>query len=435
MELTGQPFVDVGYAIAAELQGKSNVTSLTEEDLSKAVTHLISRLGDPLTDGREKRPLARLGVLPTYWQNNPYSGRNISAITVPEYEGMLTGARDGCVRLPRTCCQTCGCVGAYLDVNRSWFPLGASSGSDPCSLPNLAGKYLCATCFSAVVLLPLGCRFIGGNAYLFHVPDPDLICEAVKRGVTDVESQAMLAKARDNTGIRTVSKLSGKSALLELVSGSRLWDQTQGGTLTRRADRGALVVAFSNAGASPAWHQLHVPAQALDFFAALDRLDLRGEFLKWAPKCDRQYVPAGGGSKKANDLYDRLAEAVEQRGSLGPLLRSVALRRKSPYRTLTQGERKVLEVYEDVALGRRRRFDLVNQLAERIKVMEAVRRDSFLRRLANTKKKETLLRMLCDLAKSDRTQLRISIEELRMLDSERGDEVTALLYLLCIAEG
>ena len=433
MELTGQPFVDTGFAIAAHLQGRASVADVTPFDLSSSVLQLKDLLGTPSTQkAKERGKLAKLGVLGTYWHNNPFAGKNISDKTVLEYSDHLLGASQHRVSLKNAPCQICGRIGTFLDVNRSWLPLSASSASDPCSLPYLSGKHICSCCFSAAILLPLGCRILGGSAYLYHIVDPAIIVEAVGQAFYDIQ-HSLASGATGNSTIRSKTTLSGRSGLLQLTSGSHLWDKNQGGCLTRRADSGVTIISFSNAGTSPALSQLHIPAQALDFFAALDRLSLRDQFLKWAEWCHKKYLTSNN-SKRVNDLFDALCNAVEGRKSLAILLRAIALGRRKTYRIISREEKKVLEVYEDIARGEGQRFGLIDGIARRIRNLEALKRDSFLRRLANTRKKESLLRLLCDLAKSDRSALRLSRDEIKMLDLERGDEVVALLYLLCIAE-
>lgn len=435
MQLTGHPLIDTGLAVAALYARKHNISDVDESDLRKAVDHL-----DTLIDPSKSTPgaLNSLKVLFVYWQNNPLAGHNTGrdGQNIPRYRSILTGALQ-----ERNCgsCQICGRNSVYIDANRSWLPLGASSDGDPCSLPNLSAKYICEICFRAAVLLPLGCKLVGNNPYLFHMIDPELQCEAIKSAFDTVAGQ-LAAHAINSEGLRTKTELSGRVALLEIVSGSRLWDRNQGGTLTRRSPSGATVIAFNNSGTKVAWNELHLPAQALDFFAELDSVEqqyaglLRHTFLSWAKYCEKpDYTDKDTKAKRTNSLFDLLCDDMEQRRSIGPLLRHIVCTRPKP--VLKKEETQVLEMYERIALSKQERFDLLSRLADRINTqIEERYRESFRKRLANIRGKEAFLRLLKEYAHSEKTGLRVTREELAMLNSENASEVISLLYLLLVAE-
>ena len=359
---------------------------------------------------------------------------------VPLYRIVLDNASKVVSRLHTGCCHICGRDSIFKDANRSWFPLGASSDGDPCSLPNLSGKFICVCCFSAIVLLPLGCKFVGNNPYLFHMVDPELSCVAAKAGYDAVHSQ-LVAKASGNEALKTKTQLSGRVALLEIISGSYLWDTSQGGVLTKRLPTGATIIAFSNAGTSAAWYQLHLPAQALDFFAEIDSAEqtskglLRKTFLNWAAICEKvDYTDKTTKAKRINPYYDLLCEDIEKRRSLASLVRAIVRSRPLTQPMLKKEETRVLEIYERVALNKRERFEMLGRIADHINEMEERYCNSFVKRLANIRNKDVLLKMLTEYAHSDKTRLRISRDELRMLDSENAGEIISLLYLLCVAE-
>jgi hypothetical protein len=435
MELTGHPLVDTGMSIAALYNNRRTIAELTEADLRRAVQYLDSQI-----DPNKKTPgaLNGLKILFAFWQNNPLAGHNTGkdGQNIPRYRSILQGVQQ--VR-HRGCCQICGRHGVYIDANRSWLPLGASSDGDPCSLPNLSGKFICSICFQAVTLLPLGCKLVGNNPYLFHVIDPELQCEAIKSAFDSVASQ-IVARASNSDSLRTKTELTGRVALLEVVAGSRLWDQNQGGTLTRRSPTGATVIAFNNSGTSVAWNQLHLPAQALDFFAELDSAEPghegspRHTFIAWAKFCEKvEYTDRETRGKRTNSYFDLLCDDVEQRRSIGNLLRGIVRTRTNP--VFKKEEKLVLEMYERVALSKQERFDLLSRLADKIRnEMDERYRDSFRKRLANIRSREALLKLLKEYAHSERTNLRLKREELAMLNVENAGEVISLLYLLVVAE-
>lgn len=364
----------------------------------------------------------------------------IGGENVPRYRNVLENAAKGCNETHNKACQICGRKAIFKDANRSWFPLGASSDGDPCSLPNLSGKFICVACFSAIVLLPLGCKFVNNNPYLYHLADPEVICEATKIGFQSVRNQ-LVAGANSNDALKTSVTLSGRVALLEIVSGSSLWDMTQGGMLTRRLPTGATIIAFSNAGTSATWYQLQLPAQALDFFAEMESAEqsgkslLRNTFLNWAKICEKsEYTDKNTKEKRKNPHFDLLCEDIEQRHSLAYLIRAIVRSRVPIQQVLKKEEKQVLEIYERVALNKQERFEMLARIADRINAMEERYRNSFIKRLANIRSKDTLLKMLTEYAHSEKTGLRVSRDELRMLDAENAGEIISLLYLLCVAE-
>lgn len=415
IQQTGQPLVDAGKAIAASLNGVQSLAQVQPETMRRAVEELARNV-DP--DKANLGALNRLSVLAAFWQNNPLMGKNMGQL--PQYRGKLEALTREEVPARSGNCQICGERGVFSDANRSWFPLAAGADGDPCSLPNLRGKYLCADCFRAVLLLPMGCRFCKAGPYLFHIADPDLQVEAIRDGVDAIRT-ARLARASGNASIRTETRLSGRLELLEIISGSGLWDrnQSEDGKLSHRASQGATIISFSNSGTSAAWNQLHLPAQALDFFAALTESQRKGVFLQWAEKSKLEF-------------YEAICDDIESRRSLGPLLGALVRARREP--KLLREEADVLRIYEDVALGKAERFDTLERIAGRVNAMEVRYRNSFVKQLANTRTKEKFLQLLTQFAQSEKTDLRLSAAELRVLHDAPASEAINLLYLLCVAE-
>ena len=80
------------------------------------------------------------------------------------------------------------------------------------------------------MVLPIGCRSCPDGPYFIHVTEADLQVEAVREGVQTLRA-ALSANAGD--GIRHGTDLRGRVALLDLASGSVLWDHSQPGHMTR----------------------------------------------------------------------------------------------------------------------------------------------------------------------------------------------------------
>ena len=415
MNQTGQPLADAGRAIAAVLAKQSSIEDANRPELIAALEFLVSNT-DP--NKRAPGPINKLKILPAFWQNNPLMGLNMGQLD--QYQTKLKSLLNADAPTKSGNCQICGARGVFSDANRSWMPLAAGAEGDPCSLPGLRGKFLCADCFRSVVLLPLGCRFSKAGPYLFHLSDPELQVEAMEDGVQSIQT-ALLSKQSGSAVLKEKTRLSGRLELLEIVSGSGLWDSVRGGRLSRRAANGATIISFSNSGTAAAWNQLHLPAQALDFFAALKENALTPVFLGWA--------------EKSRDLfYDALCDDIESRRSIAPLLSGLVKRRKETEKFLTKEEKQVLKIYEQEALNKSERFDTLERIAERVNDMEPRYRDSFVKQLANMRDKKRFLELLTKFAQSEKTDLRLTKDELRVLNGAPASEAINLLYLLCVAQ-
>lgn len=410
MNLRGNPFVDVGLAIAAQMSGHTSISNVSATNVSDAARALRSNIED----------LKSLRVLSAFWVNNPFMGKNSGQ--KDKFDQYLKDLGDQ--RLPTWSgyCQICGQSPVIGQTDRCWFPLAASGDSDPCTLPSLRGKTICAVCLSAAVVLPLGCCFCREGPYFIHVGDPDLQVEAVSEGVRVIrESLARKVLEPPKHG----TSLSGRLALLEIVSGSTLWDHSQPGHMTRIPQGGATIISFNNKGNGPSFNELRLPAQALEFFGAILEAGVQGVFLRWV-----QWGQRIARESKRKDYIDQLCDGVEMRRSLGPLLFSVVKDRAKA--RLGQEEKQVLQIYEDIALNKKERFDALERIASRIKAMPERYSDSFIKQLGNTRTKGSFLELVKRFCKSER--LTMSSNDLRVIDYGPANEVIALLYLLCVAE-
>jgi hypothetical protein len=153
--ITGHPLIDAGRAIAAVL---NKCNSLEETNTAHLVSALEKLTADINPKKKELGPINKLGILPAFWQNNPLMGLNMSQLS--QYNSKLKLLSNVDIKSRQGYCQVCASKGIFSDANRSWMPLAAGAEGDPCSLPGLRGKLLCADCFRSVVLLPLGCRFV-----------------------------------------------------------------------------------------------------------------------------------------------------------------------------------------------------------------------------------------------------------------------------------
>jgi Tfp pilus assembly protein PilO len=127
---------------------------------------------------------------------------------------------------------------------------------------------------------------------------------------------------------------------------------------------------------------------------------------------------------------DQLCDGVETRRSLALVLFLVIKDRADG--RLRREERQVLQIYEDVALKKKERFDALQRIAKRVQEMPERYHDSFIKQLGNTRSKDRFLELLKQFGKSER--LTVTKDELRIIDSGPANELITLLYLLCVAE-
>ena len=420
MKLTGNPFVDAGLGIAASKAGCGSVEELSSDDLRRSVQHLHANI----------QKLKSFKILASFWVNNPFMGKNLGQ--KPKFEGFLRDLETGRLPAKAASCQVCGQspvineAAAGCQADRSWFPLAGSGDSDPCTLPGLRGKAVCADCLSAVMVLPLGCRSCPDGPYFIHVNETDLQAQAVSEGIA-VLAAAISANA--GAGITHGTALRGRIALLDIVSGSVLWDHSQPARMTRIPEHGATIISFSNRGTGACFNELHLPAQALSFFGAITEAGVRGVFLDWVKEVQRNF-------KKGSALYfDQLCDCVEERRSLAPFLLALVKGTRDRERQLRSEEHKMLQIYEDIALQKKERFDALQRLARRVRrEMPARYADSFVKQLGNLGSKRTLLELIKEFCKKESTGLTITPSELRVIDNGPANEVASLLYLLCMTE-
>jgi hypothetical protein len=171
-----------------------------------------------------------------------------------------------------------------------------------------------------------------------------------------------------------------------------------------------------------------LPAQALEFFGAILEAGVQESFLGWV-KQSQEFAK----KNKRRDCIDQLCDDVETRRSLAPLL-FVMVRSVDglPRRKMLREERQVLQIYEDIALKKKDRFDTLERIAARIKEMPESYRDSFIKQLGNAGSKDRFLELVKKFCKSKK--LSMTNSDLRVIDYGPTNEVISLLYLLCITE-
>ena len=231
--------------------------------------------------------------------------------------------------------------------------------------------------------------------------------------------------ANTGDGIHQKTPFRRRPALLEIATGNVLWHLSQPGHLERPPRSGATMISFSNSGQRPCFHQLHLPAQALEFIGAILAAGVRSTFLDWAQETRKWKRRA-----ELKGWLDELCNDVEERRSIGPLLFRLVRSREN--HRLRKEERKVLEIYEDVALEKKVRFDALQRVADKIHQMPIRYSESFIKQLGNLGSKRTLLDLLRDFCK--RRGLKLTPAEVWAIHESPASEAASLLYLLCVAE-
>lgn len=427
MQLRGHPLIDTGLATAAIIAGKASIEDVTSDDMLHAVQRLLQDL----------KGLQRLKVLTIYWHNNPlFTEKPPKNRGEPaKYQALLESLASNTSSNRGGYCQLCGSSPVYMEVNRSWFPLAGSPDSDPNTLPGLGGKAVCANCLRAVVLLPLSCLLCRGGAYLFHVGESQLQVEATAEAFRKISAQLIATKSdaviTNNSALKNEkTTLTGRLELLEIVSGSILWDHTDPGHLSRTPLDGATIICFNNSDSpsTPSMYQLHLPAQALEFLTALHLRHREDIFLKWIR--DTQYEDKRSTSRKEPKVFfDRICDDIEMRRSLAPIVATLVRRRSD--QKLTKEEFEVLQIYEDIALRKKERFDALERIAHDINEMKPIYRESFIKQLSNIRSRQRFWQLLAEFNKRD--DLTISAGDLRVIGESFENETISLLYLLCMA--
>ena len=417
MNLTGHPFIDVGMAIAAKLSDVPSLDDLTENDLANAVSQF-----DLYTD-----EIKKLSILGRFWLNNSYVN---NPSQFPKYQGIVRSASSHSTPQRNGFCQICGDNHVFINADRCWLPLGGSFKGDAVTYANMGGRLLCVNCFRALIALTMGCQMCGGGMYIFHLLDSELQVQAVAKGVNAIQ-MAIASNASGNAVLKPNPpiKLSGRLELLEIAARSHLWGTEKQGILSRNSATGATIISFNN-DKKPAYSELKLPAQALDFFGEIMRAEgnLTELFIRWAENWAKYVKDTKSGA------YDRICDDVEARSSLAPILGAMIKARKIP--TFTGEEKQLLKIYEDVALEKRKRFDALERIAERIKGMEPRYRESLIKQLANIRTKSALVELLKDAA-HHREKTKFSVltkEEIRLVSETTASESINLLYLLCVAD-
>ena len=280
IELTGNPFVDTGIAVASSLARLPDVRQCTLATL-KSVYHD----GTQLTEWNS----ALKAFTQVFGTNNPLfqpsygykKGRGPSGTNKKIYKSILRELLSEIEKLghgPR--CWACGTPSNFdfgevcrraieasgeeapdsKWVGRDWFPLAGSLGSDAQALPAASRPvHICPRCLLTVHYLPLGLMLIDGKLAVFQSTSVEFWYGLVRSIVNEV-------KGRIHSGnYATLGSREGARAVLERLLNlfGQLQREERYGRVTKRTP--LYVWRFSNSGNSPECAVFEIPDPAITF--------------------------------------------------------------------------------------------------------------------------------------------------------------------------
>jgi hypothetical protein len=274
IDITGNPFVDVGLAVIASIAELDDIEELTLGQIKE--THALFE--EELLDVNERLKSFTMiftkNSLLVHPSMKPRKARR------PAYQAVLNHLLNSIGQETRPeICESCGnarsvdfdalCTEAlagllperrFRAIGRDWFPLAGSLGSDAQALPAASRSVnLCATCLFAVHYLPLGLILLNGRLAAFQSTSLDLWYNTIRRITEETKSRALTGHY-DILGKKEGSKF----VIQRLLSVYRDMQDKRG---TNGADEHACVFVyrFSNAGAGPDCDVDVIPNQALTF--------------------------------------------------------------------------------------------------------------------------------------------------------------------------
>jgi hypothetical protein len=274
INITGNPFVDVGLAVIASIAELDDIEELTLGQIKE--THALFE--EELLDVNER--LKSFTMIFTKNSLLVHPSMKPREMRRPAYRAVLNHLLNSIGQETRPeICESCGnarsvdfdalCTEAlagllperrFRAIGRDWFPLAGSLGSDAQALPAASRSVnLCATCLFAVHYLPLGLILLNGRLAVFQSTSLDLWYNTI-RSITEETKSRALTGHYDIIGKKEGSKI----VIQRLLAVYRHMPDKKG---TNGADEQACVFVyrFSNAGAGPDCDVDVIPNQALGF--------------------------------------------------------------------------------------------------------------------------------------------------------------------------
>jgi len=274
IDITGNPFVDVGLAVIASIAELDDIEELTLGRIKETHALFEEELLDVNEHLKSFTMIFTKNSLLVHPSLKPREARR------PAYQAVLNNLLNSIGREKRLeICESCGnarsvdfdalCTEAlagplperrFRAIGRDWFPLAGSLGSDAQALPAASRSVnLCAKCLFAVHYLPLGLILLNGRLAVFQSTSLDLWYNTI-RSITEETRLRALTSHYDTIGKKEGSKI----VIRRLLNVYRHMRDKKG---TNDPDEHACVFVyrFSNAGAGPDCDVDVIPNQALSF--------------------------------------------------------------------------------------------------------------------------------------------------------------------------
>jgi len=286
IQLTGNPFVDVGLAVIASIAKLDSIDDLTLTTIRETHKGFENELLDINSKIKNFTMIFTTNSFLVHPSMKPREVRR------PAYQAVLNCLLNaiGSETLAEVC-ESCGnsssvdfdalCTEAlaeilperrFRSIGRDWFPLAGSLGSDAQALPAASrSPNLCAKCLFAVHYLPLGLILLNGRLAAFQSTDIDLWYYIV-----DDFTQKTIE--RTSAGDYSTQKRGGnKRVIFQLLNiYEDMLHQSEAQRLFIRNDF-LFVWRFSNSGANPDCEMDILPNNALAFLNDAVNEGLRSE--------------------------------------------------------------------------------------------------------------------------------------------------------------
>ena len=278
MNPTGNPFVDTGLAVIAELAGKETFLDLTFEDIwnvfgdGKELAEINSKLKSFTLVFGNNGPLYQ----PRGEKNKDVRVRNYSSIL----KNLLEQAENSDKNKNYDVCEVCGefpkasLKMAYRDYQstsknkkteerefgRDFFPLIGSLGSDAQALPAGSRMFnLCGRCTFAVNYIPLGTMLLNGKLIVFENAHDKFVHEIIAQLLRENKEKASLSNKVETKGQKQPSGFF-VDFLVDTFNDMKK-EQKRKETKIRALN----IWQFSNSGTGATCDILRIPSFAVEF--------------------------------------------------------------------------------------------------------------------------------------------------------------------------
>ena len=281
IELTGNPFVDTGFAVLATLSDCESIDDLTLDHMKK-----VHKDGKQLARWNSKlkstsmiftiNSLATHPAIKDYEKKILYYSKMTTGILNRIGKEDIKERCESCGnshsldidKLARETLVPLGNKDAKRYVGRDWFPLAGSIGSDAQAMPaSSRAPNICAKCLFAVHYLSLGVLLINGCLAVFQSTSRNFWYDYAKSIVNEIHNR-ISAGNMETLGSKEGS-IAAVKRILYVMKEMRKDDLPSGTSL--------FVWRFSNSGTGPDCEIREIPNSALKFLYEATRYGCENE--------------------------------------------------------------------------------------------------------------------------------------------------------------